>query len=87
MIYSFCGKFELAQSVVQPKWAFGYLIIYMITIWDSYRLATYQNKIYDIDGSPGTVRPSYGKICICFVTSIAFKCLRCNKNLPHLCKQ
>jgi TM2 domain-containing membrane protein YozV len=48
MIYSFCGKFELAQSVVQPKWAFGYLIIYLISIWDSYRLATYQNKIYDL---------------------------------------
>lgn len=48
MIYSFCGKFELAQSVVQPKWAFGYLIIYMLSIWDSYRLATYQNKLYDL---------------------------------------
>ncbi|WP_102273494.1 hypothetical protein [Cytobacillus massiliigabonensis] len=48
MIYSFCGNFELAQSVVQPKWAFGYLIIYMISIWDSYRLAIYQNKVYDL---------------------------------------
>lgn len=48
MIYSFCGKFELAQSVVQPKWAFGYLIIYMLSIWDSYRLTTYQNKLYDL---------------------------------------
>jgi hypothetical protein len=48
MIYSFCGKFELAKSVIEPRWAFGYLIIYMIAMWDSYRSAVYQNKLYHL---------------------------------------
>lgn len=48
MVYSFCGKFDLAQATVSPKWAFGYLIIYLISIWDSYRLALYQNKVFHL---------------------------------------
>ncbi|WP_284645503.1 hypothetical protein [Paenibacillus silviterrae] len=46
MIYSFCGKFELASSILEPKWTFGYLIIYLIAIWDSYRSAVYQKKLF-----------------------------------------
>lgn len=48
MVYSFCGKFELAKSVIEPKWAFGYLIIYIIAMWDSYRSTVSQNKIYHL---------------------------------------
>ncbi|WP_413303780.1 hypothetical protein AA0X95_26785 [Bacillus sp. 1P10SD] len=45
MVFSFCGKFEQAKSVLEPKWVFGYLIIYLIAMWDSYRSAVYQNKL------------------------------------------
>ncbi|WP_163101104.1 hypothetical protein [Peribacillus alkalitolerans] len=45
MVYSFCGKFDLAISVLEPEWTFGYIIIYIITIWDSYRSAIFQNKL------------------------------------------
>ncbi|MDP4179564.1 MAG: hypothetical protein Q8942_00545 [Bacillota bacterium] len=43
--YSFCGKFEMAKSVLHPNWASGYLIIYFFTIWDSYRSTVAQNKL------------------------------------------
>lgn len=45
MVYSFCGKFELAKSTLEPRWTLGYLAIYLIAIWDSYRSALYQNKL------------------------------------------
>ncbi|MDQ0243027.1 TM2 domain-containing membrane protein YozV [Bacillus fengqiuensis] len=45
MVYSFCGKFELAKSVIEPKWTYGYLIIYLLAIGDSYRSALSQNKM------------------------------------------
>lgn len=45
IVYSFCGKFEMARSILQPRWAFGYLIIYLYAIWDSYRSALIQNKM------------------------------------------
>ncbi|MDF1507303.1 hypothetical protein PZE06_03805 [Robertmurraya sp. DFI.2.37] len=48
MVYSFCGQFELAKVVIEPKWAFGYLTIYLIAIADSYRSAIYQNKLHHL---------------------------------------
>jgi hypothetical protein len=48
LMYSFSGQFELAKSVLEPKWAFGYLIIYLIAIADSFRSAVYQNKLYHL---------------------------------------
>ncbi|MEK4145996.1 hypothetical protein NST02_02775 [Robertmurraya sp. FSL W8-0741] len=48
MIYSFCGQFELAKVVIEPKWAFGYLTIYLVAIADSYRSAIYQNKLHHL---------------------------------------
>lgn len=45
MVYTFCGKFEMAKSVLQPKWLFGYVIIYFFAIWDSYRSTLVQNKL------------------------------------------
>lgn len=45
MVYAFCGKFEMAKSVLQPQWLFGYLIIYLYAIWDSYRSTLAQNKM------------------------------------------
>ncbi|WP_248927613.1 hypothetical protein [Paenibacillus hamazuiensis] len=48
MVYSFCGKFDLATSILEPRWAFGYLIIYLIAIGDSFRSALYQKKLYHL---------------------------------------
>ncbi|MGG0717456.1 hypothetical protein ABE096_07620 [Robertmurraya massiliosenegalensis] len=48
MVYSFSGQFELAKSVIEPKWAFGYLAIYLIAIGDSFRSAVYQNKLHHL---------------------------------------
>ncbi|PYI52517.1 hypothetical protein DLM86_20285 [Paenibacillus flagellatus] len=45
MVYSFCGQFELAKSTIAPRWTFGYVIIYLFAIWDSYRSAVVQNKL------------------------------------------
>lgn len=45
IVYSFCGKFEMAKSILQPKWLFGYTVIYFYAIWDSYRSALVQNKM------------------------------------------
>lgn len=48
IVFSFCGNFDLAKAVLQPKWMLGYIIIYFFTIWDSYRSALTQNKFYDL---------------------------------------
>lgn len=45
IVYSFCGEFEMAKSIIQPRWVFGYLIIYFYVIWDSYRCTLVQNKM------------------------------------------
>jgi len=45
IVYSFCGQFQMAKSVLQPRWVFGYFIIYLFSIWDSYRSAVVQNKM------------------------------------------
>lgn len=45
IVYSFSGKFEMAKAVVQPRWLFGYVIIYFYAIWDSYRSTLVQNKM------------------------------------------
>lgn len=48
MVYSFCGQFELAKSVLEPRWAFGYLTVYLIAIGDCFRSAFYQKKLYSL---------------------------------------
>ena len=45
IVYSLCGKFQMAKSVMQPRWVYGYLIIFLYTIWDSYRGTVTQNKM------------------------------------------
>ncbi|MBY0146248.1 hypothetical protein [Neobacillus niacini] len=60
MIYSFCGQFEQAKSVIEPRWAFGYLVIYLISIWDSYRSAVYQNKLYHLTKLKNVTLPRIG---------------------------
>ncbi|MCR2806880.1 hypothetical protein [Paenibacillus soyae] len=43
MVYSFTGRFELAIEVLEPRWAYAYLLIYMLAMWDSYRSALQNN--------------------------------------------
>jgi hypothetical protein len=45
MVYSFCGQFQLAKSILEPSWIFGYILIFFLSIWDSFRTAVYQNKL------------------------------------------
>lgn len=45
IVYSMCGKFEMAKAILEPRWLFGYLFIYFFTIWDSYRGVLLQNKM------------------------------------------
>jgi hypothetical protein len=60
MIYSFCGQFDLAKSVIEPRWAFGYLVIYLVSMWDSYRSAVYQNKLYHLNMLKSVTLPRIG---------------------------
>ncbi|UJF32906.1 DUF5683 domain-containing protein [Paenibacillus hexagrammi] len=48
MVYTFCGKFEMATQAIRPLWMYGYLIIYFFAIWDSYRCCVEANKLYDL---------------------------------------
>ncbi|NPV91018.1 MAG: hypothetical protein HPY50_09625 [Firmicutes bacterium] len=48
MVYTFCGEFASAKSVLQPRWVLGYLALYLYAIWDSYRSALVQNKLCHI---------------------------------------
>lgn len=45
IVYSFCGQFQMAKSVLQPRWVYGYFIIYLYLIWDAYRTTIVQNKM------------------------------------------
>lgn len=45
IMYTYCGQFELATSVLDPRWTIGYFMIYCVTIWDSYRSAIHQKKL------------------------------------------
>lgn len=44
LVYSFSGDFKLASEIVDPRWAYGYLLVYMIAIWDSFRSAVQNNR-------------------------------------------
>ncbi|MDQ0116127.1 TM2 domain-containing membrane protein YozV [Paenibacillus harenae] len=45
IVLSFCGRFAQAKAILEPRWILGYIIIYFIAMWDSYRLTIYQNKL------------------------------------------
>lgn len=46
MVYSFNGHFVLAKEVLNTKMLLLYIAIYIISIWDSYRLTIDLNKNY-----------------------------------------
>ncbi|WP_426450754.1 hypothetical protein ACP26L_01795 [Paenibacillus sp. S-38] len=37
IIYSFSGRIPLAKEVLDPVWLYGYCMIYLYAMWDSYR--------------------------------------------------
>jgi len=45
IVFTFSGRFELAKSVLQTRWLYGYLLIYFFCIWSSYRSTIVQNKM------------------------------------------
>lgn len=45
IVFTFCGRFEDARHVLDANWAFGYAIVYLFSIWDSYRSARYQASL------------------------------------------
>ncbi|NPV89638.1 MAG: hypothetical protein HPY50_02525 [Firmicutes bacterium] len=44
IIYSFTGYFNLAKEVLEPRWTFLYIGLYIYAIWDSYRTTVDLNK-------------------------------------------
>ncbi len=60
IMYSFTGRFELAQEVLDPKWLLIYLPVYLFGIWDGRRLVTDFNKhaiLGDVTGSVKEINP------------------------------
>lgn len=45
MVMSFCGHFDQAKAILEPRWTSGYVVVFCLSIWDSYRSAIYQNKL------------------------------------------
>lgn len=45
IVYTFCGQFDSAKAVLQPRWMYGYLVIYFFTIWQTYRSAITMNRL------------------------------------------
>ncbi len=55
IMYSFTGRFDLATAILDKRWILLYPLIYVFSIWDSYRLSVEQNKyarLADAEGSP-----------------------------------
>lgn len=50
IVYTFCGRFDDARSVIHMNWALGYAAIYLFTIWDSYRSACVQSRLRALAG-------------------------------------
>ncbi|WP_028608538.1 hypothetical protein [Paenibacillus harenae] len=48
LVYSFSGRFQAAVEVLEPRWAYGYLLIYMIALWDSYRSCLENNRLFQL---------------------------------------
>lgn len=45
IVYTFCGQFDLAKSTLEPRWMYGYLIIYFYSMWSSYHAAFTMNRL------------------------------------------
>ncbi|MFC4324193.1 hypothetical protein [Litchfieldia salsa] len=45
MVYTFCGKIELAKETLDTRWMLMYIPVYLFAIWDSYRTAVSMNNV------------------------------------------
>lgn len=48
IVFTLCGQFAMAGSVLQTRWLYGYLIIFFYCIWSSYRSTIVQNKMAEL---------------------------------------
>jgi len=87
IVYSFTGRFELAASVLEPRWVFAYAVVYLFAIWDSYVKAVDANKQYHLakmEGAPITssqMRP----LCITFISKKKpYAAMFCSMAFPGL---
>ena len=58
--WSMTGHFREAKSVLDPRWLFLYMGVYLFAMWDSYRLAIDMNKLYlvaDRDREDSSILP------------------------------
>ncbi|WP_248924686.1 hypothetical protein [Paenibacillus hamazuiensis] len=46
MMYTFTGNFQMAKAVLNVKLVYLYIPVYLFAIWDSYRTAVDENKLY-----------------------------------------
>ena len=46
LMYSYTGRFQMAKDILEMRWAVAYMLIYMLSIWDSYVNAKTMNKTY-----------------------------------------
>ncbi|AEI38924.1 hypothetical protein [Paenibacillus mucilaginosus] len=44
IVYSFSGRYLMAREVLDPVWLYGYCVIYLYAIWDSYRSTLETNR-------------------------------------------
>jgi len=48
IFYSMLGRFEEAKQVLNLRWFFLYIVVYIFAVWDSYRRAVDLNKVYQL---------------------------------------
>ncbi|MCA0757053.1 hypothetical protein KP806_18485 [Paenibacillus sp. N4] len=48
LVYSLSGRFAEAIEILEPRWTYGYLLVYMICIWDAYRSALHNNQLVQL---------------------------------------
>ncbi|WP_127531132.1 hypothetical protein [Paenibacillus kobensis] len=45
IVYTLCGRFELATKTLEPQWMYGYVAVYFYAMWSSYRTAFTLNRL------------------------------------------
>lgn len=48
IVFTFGGQFAMAKSVLQPRWLYGYLVIFFYCIWSGYHSTIVQNKMTEL---------------------------------------
>lgn len=58
MMYSFNGNFDQAKAVLNEKFVYLYIPVYLFAIWDSYRTTVDENKLYLLAKSENAKYPN-----------------------------